>query len=93
MIGSFNRKNWHPTLIIFCFIGIFQIRDIPNCDRQTNKQTDRQTDRQHKYIYMIYVYIYIYITYQADMPFKFFLIIEKEKYSIHYISGLFAQYT
>ena len=41
MIGSFHRKNWHPTLIIFGFIVIFQ-----NRDGQTDKQTDRQTDRQ-----------------------------------------------
>ena len=58
MIGSFHRKNWHPTLIIFGFIVIFQNRDgqtDKQTDRQTNRQTDRQTDRQHKYIYDIYM--------------------------------------
>ena len=51
MIGSFHRKNWHPTLIIFGFIVIFQNRD-GQTNRQTDKQTDRQTDNTN--IYMIY---------------------------------------
>ena len=52
MIGSFHRKNYHPTLIIFGFIVIFQNRD---------GQTDRQTDNTN--IYNIYIYVYIYHIY------------------------------
>ena len=55
MIGSLHRKYWHPTLIIFGFIGIFQNRDIQT-NRQTDKQTDKQTDNTN--IYMIYIYIW-----------------------------------
>ena len=40
------QKNGHPSFIIFCFIGIFQNRDIQNYDRQTDRQTDKQTNRQ-----------------------------------------------
>ena len=45
MIGSFHRKNYHPTLIIFGFIVIIQNRD-GQTDRQTERQTNRQTERQ-----------------------------------------------
>ena len=53
MIGFFHRKKWHPTLIIFGFIVIFQNRD-GQTDRQTDKQTNRQTDKQtdNKNIYI-----------------------------------------
>ena len=32
MIGTFHRKKWPPSFIIFYFIGIFQKRERQNSD-------------------------------------------------------------